>query len=279
MKKILLTSILIATSLYAAPVESTAVRDQTYTNDIMNSTNKLDFQNNKEASQVGGQLLMGDDVTIFNIPMSFKVIDQVSIDLNAPIVNIKNATSFGGPDTPDYTDIGDISIAANYRYGDFKAEEGLHLATLRYKSTTGDVTRFLGTGKPSYTLAYNFAKEISEFILNAYASYTLNDKLVLGDSISLMVGGSHQSFLFEEVRTNVKLSYLDIAIEGFIPGYTQANLWLEFSSKTLVEGMHLGAGIKIPLIDDVNNFGGVTTDGTNGLMLYISTANFFSQTN
>ena len=276
MKKVLLLSLLATISLYASKLESTSVRDQTYTNDIVNSVNKLDFQNGETKSQVSGQFIISEDIMIINIPMSYKIIDSVTVDVNVPIVNVKNASTVGTANF-DSTSFGDISLAANYKFGDYNATAGLHLATLRYKGTTGDVTRGLGTGKPAYTLGYNFAKNISTFRVNGYASYTLNDKSILGDAMSIMAGGSHQCFLYDKLRTNVKLSYLEIPKEGAIAGYTQANLWLEFTSKTLVDGMNLGAGLKVAIIDDVNTLGG-TIDGKNRFMLYISTANLFPQT-
>ena len=272
MKKVLLVSMLASVGLFAFPSDSTLISDQTSTNDIMNVSNKIDFVSGKNEKQVGGQLIFAEDLMILNVPMSFRMNDAVTVDLNVPIINAQ-----GGSGVADSTDIGDVSIGANYQSGDYTSDTGLHLTTIRYKSTTGDATRFLGSGKPAYTVAYNYAKNNSdELRLNAYASYTLNDKFVTGDAISLMGGATYK--LSDQRDAHVKLSYLDTAQEGFNNGYTEANLWLEVSSKDLVEGMHLGAGIKVPIIDDINFPGGVTVDGLNSVVFYISTTSFFPET-
>lgn len=111
MKKILLTSLLTGMSLFAS--EHSIIADQTQTNDIINSVDKLNFVNGNQKTQVSGQFLITQDLSIINIPMSFRIVDKITVDVNIPIINIRYPKTV----LSDTTALGDISVGANYRYG------------------------------------------------------------------------------------------------------------------------------------------------------------------
>ncbi len=69
---------------------------------------------------------------------------------------------------------------------------------------------------------------------------------------------------FFEIITNAKITYFNSG------DYSAADIWVEWSSKKIVDGVPLSAGFKVPLYND---FDGNDVDKT--FLLYLSASSFF----
>ncbi len=167
------------------------------------------------------------------------------------------------------------------------ALSGLNVFTLLYKTTTGDENKGLGSGADAYSFAYKFAKRVGgKYAIHALGSYTLNNdytnqwntNIDYGDSYLVVLGGSMPCLLFEKVTTSAKLMYFhadDTSFSGFESGKTDAvDLWIQRDSVHLVSGVPLGAGIKIPIMSEIDTGGGLTNDDTT-FSFYVSVSGLF----
>lgn len=270
MKKILLATALSTATLFGVEMhESTdavIVAEPTTINEVSISVVRTDFATTNQTAMAMAQYINNGDVSIVNIPLGYNITDNIGLEAGVPIVDTE---TFAGDEE---TGLGDISIGANYHFGRFSDSSGFNMTTLRYKSTTGDEDKALGTGEEAYTLSHNFAKEVGAgFRLHAMAAYTLNTGEVVGDAYTAMLGTSRPCLLVDNYRTNVKLAYLEIEENDYdTNGVTNIDFWLEFSS----EKMPLAFGVKVPLVSEISSYG-TTTDADKTVMFYLSAGSFF----
>ena len=301
MKKILLTSLALTASVLASPyscdphqeecsTEGVVIADQTTVNEVVTSTSRMDLANDSsKTAVVGGEYIHTGDIKIVNIPMGYNITQNIGLEASVPFVSVSDyplwdaaSSSFIGQDNMG---LGDISIGANYHFGSYESDYGLNVTTFRYKTSTGDETKGLGLGKDAYTLSHNIAKEMGFARVHGLLAYTLNDDTVLGDSLTAMVGFSRPCLLSDKVRTNMKLTYYNlentIRDDGFLntPEYKKIDFWLEFNSDRLISGIPIGAGIKIPIVDEVTTMlwdgTSKTLDGSKTVLFYLSVGSFF----
>jgi len=271
MKKITLGLVACSALLMASPHHApdfptelvTMIGNQGLVNDVIDHMNQVDMAN-KPAGTTGvtGQIVAGgDNVNLFNVSVRHNFNANVGVDFKLPVVMSEGDY---GMESWDETGIGDISVAANYHFGTPASEYGTNITTLRYKSTTGDDEKYVGSGEGAFTLSHKIAKDLQNgFSFHGLASYTLNDGEV-EDSMLFMVGTSHQCLLSDKAVTNAKFTYFD---DG---DTTVADIWLEWNSDKVFAGIPVGAGIKIPIIDEYMDY-----DGTKAVMVYLSTSGFF----
>ena len=279
MKKIIVASVLASAALFAYPhgfelesenTDNAVVAEQTTVNDITVSNIRTDFALGTHTAMASAQYIHNGDVSILNIPVGYNITDNIGVEANIPFVQVKS----------DFADtergIGDISVGANYHFGSYESTSGLHLTTLRYKSTSGDEEKGLGIGKAAYTLSHSFAKELGAgFRGHAYAAYTLNDEEVLGDAYNVMLGASRPCLLNEKFRTNVKFAYFNMKENEYdTNGLKTADVWLEWNTQSLLKNVPLGFGVKIPLVNEVTSWG-TTTDADKTVLFYLSAGSFF----
>jgi len=293
MKKVILISLFASASLFASSyhcneynqeectTESvTVVADQSALNEIIISPAKMSLANNDKKAAVSAQFIYSGDVSVINIPAGYNITDNIGIEASLPIVKVSNY----GFLNESNSGLGDISVGVNYHFGNFSSEYGLNISTFRYKTTTGDENKGLGLGKSAYTLSHNFAKDLAYFRAHALFSYTLNDEKVMGDSLTAMVGFSRPCLLNDKIRTNMKLTYFntdETTQNGFTnsSGFKKVDFWLAFNSDTFFKGIPVGAGIKIPIIDEVSytDFSGLshTINANKTILFYLSAGSFF----
>ena len=279
MKKIVVATTLASVALLAEPymphfseenTDAVIVAEQTTVNDITVSNVRSDFALGTHTSMASAQYINNGDVSILNIPVGYNITNNIGLEANIPFVQVKS----------DFADtqrgIGDVSVGMNYHFGSYRSVSGLHLTTLRYKSTSGDEEKGLGTGKAAYTLSHSFTKELgADFRGHALASYTFNDEEVLGDSYNVMLGVSRPCLLNDKLRTNVKFAYFNMKENEYeMNGITTADVWLEWNTQSLLTNVPLGFGVKIPLVNEISSFG-TTVDADKTVFFYLSAGSFF----
>lgn len=247
---------------------TTTTAEPTTVNTIINNTNRVEFSQSGDIASASAQLINSGDVTMLNIPLAYNVTNNIGLEAGVPLA--KNKSNSG---------IGDVTLGVNYHFGHYGSAYGANVTTFTYKTTTGDENKGLGLGKPSMTLAHTFAKDLTTtYRFAALLSYTLNDDAALGNAMSAMIGGSRPCLLSNKVRTNAKVTYYKIDALNkpviSIPGLTSVDFWLEFSSDKLVNGVPLGAGVKVPLINQFE-FQSKTYDAEKYVLFYLSASSFF----
>lgn len=269
MRKILLAATLSTASLFGVSLydntDAVVIAEPATINEVSIATVRTDFASNKQTAMAMAQYIHSGDVSVVNIPLGYNVTQNIGLETGIPIVQNKTFAN-------DETGLGDISVGVNYHFGDFSSASGLNMTTLRYKSSTGDENKGLGTGEDAYTLSHNFAKEVGAgFRLHALAAYTLNGGEIVGDSYNAMLGASRTCLLEESLRTNVKVTYLHMDENDYdFNGLTSLDVWLEWNSKN----MPLGFGVKIPVINETSSFG-TTMDADKTVLFYVSAGSFF----
>ena len=193
-------------------------------------------------------------------------------EVNMPLVSANNAYN---PITYRFEDnmgLGDISFGVNYHLGALTAPAGLHIATLLYKTATGDANKGLGSDVDAISLSYKFTKIIGvKYTANTLFSYTLNDDTVSGDAYMAMLGGSMPCLFSDKVSTSTKLTYFAVADNKYNFGeVNSADLWVQWDTDKSVTGVPLGFGIKVPIINEID---GLDTDKT--VMFYLSLTSLF----
>jgi hypothetical protein len=272
MKKILLATTLSAASLFGVHLydntDAVVVAEPAAVNEVSISTVRTDFAASKVTALAMAQYIYSGDFAVVNIPAGYNIDKNIGIEGAFPIV--QNTSKM--PTGKDEMGIGDITIGANYHFGSYSSSSGFNMTTLRYKSTTGDENKGLGTGEASYTLSHNYAKDVgSGFRVHAMAAYTLNGGEVVGDAINAMVGASRTCVLEKDYRTNVKMTFLQIQENDYDSnGVNSIDIWLDLSSKK----MPLNFGIKVPLINETS-IGGSTVDADKTILLYVGAGSFF----
>ncbi len=274
MKKIalslLMASVIVLGSEEGTSDSTTYIINQSTVNDVVNSTNRVDFATSKERFSAGVELVYTENVTIVNIPLSANIGSHYGVEANIPVV--KATDPFTGDEN---TGLGDISVGGNYHFGKPSQKFGNNITTFIYKTTTADEKKGLGAQEPAYTLSHRITKDITHtFQGNALVSYTINDEKDAGNAYMLMVGGSRPCMLNSNIRTNVKLTYFHSDSHdwfGFDVGeVNSADFWIGWNSKKIIKDVPLGFGIKIPLMNEVD---GKSKDET--MLFYLSASNFF----
>ena len=228
-----------------------------HSNDIIDHSNQIEFANQGAgAMALTGALSLGSDVKLIDVVPRYNPTGNLGFDARLPIVNNSNTDKFG---------IGDISLSGNYHFGNLDSEYGTNITTLRYKASTGSDTDGLGTGEGSITLTHTLAKNLDgDLRLHGLLTYAMNMGDI-DDAIALMGGVSHTG-LINNVASNAKFTYYT---QG---DFTAADLWVELSSKKLIDGVPLATGLKIPLIDSYDG-----TDLDKYFLLYASFTGFFDK--
>lgn len=271
MKKISLAVLLSFSLLYSSEFDwektdgEVYIGSQSIVNDVIGSTNKIDFINSNQDMGVSGQFISAGDISILNIPLSYSLDEEYSLELTTPVISSKSNVS---GDT--LTGIGDISLGGSYYFGKPSDKKGSNITTLTYKSTTGAEEKALGSYTSSLTISQRVTKDINDKMqVNGFASYTLDNS---ADSTLFMIGGSHPCLLSDKVTTSAKITYLhiDSASSVFYTAVESVDLWLGWSSNKLVVNTPLGFGLKLPII---NEKGGDSKDKT--VLFYLSASSFF----
>lgn len=231
---------------------------ETFKNDIIDHSNQVEFANRGEgAMAVTGAVSIGKDIKLIDVVPRYNPTGNLGFDARLPVMQNSNTDKFG---------IGDISLSGNYHFGNLDSEYGTNISTLRYKASTGSDTDELGTGEGSITLTHTLAKNIEgDMRIHGLLSYAMNMGDI-DDAIALMAGVSHQGLLPDVGVVNAKFTYYN---QGDV---TAADLWAEFSSTKLIDGVPLATGLKIPLIDSYNG-----KDLDKYFLLYASFTGFFDK--
>lgn len=215
------------------------ILDQTLVNDVIFDapTQTLDTQS------ASIQAIKNDNITVINIPYSMKIQDNLRVNFALPIVS-----------TDDDTGLGDISIGSEYTFGDTSWESGKNTTKIRYKSTTGDDKKALGSGESAFTLTHKMGKQLNNiYLVHGLISYTLNNGNY-GNSYTLLGGVQKPCIFNDKIDTNIKLSYFSSAETANLNDETtNIDLMAEFTSDKLVEGIPLGFGLKIPVSSEIGN--------------------------
>ena len=228
---------------------------QMFTNDIIDNTHQIEFANSDKQLGGTGTVEVGDDVDLLDLSVRYQPIDHLGFDARLPVISNDIADEFG---------VGDFSLSANYHFGQPDADFGTNITTLRYKTTSGNEDKGLGTGEGSFTLTHTTAMDIAGgFRLHGLLTYTLNSGDI-DDSFGVMFGGSHECLLSEYVTTNAKITYFDQ------DKLSVADFWIEWSTKKIIPGAPLSAGLKIPMI---NKFDGDSLHKP--FLFYVSASGFF----
>ena len=301
MKKIILISLFTSASLLASAYSCgehhqeecktdtvTVVADQSVVNEVVSNPARMSLANNNKKAAVNAQFIYSGDVTVINLPAGYNVTNNIGVELNVPMVSVSNFNVWNPltfqNEKESNMGLGDISFGANYHFGNYDADYGVNVSTFRYKTTTGDEKKGLGLGKNAYTFSHNFAKDTQYLRVHALLSYTLNDDKVLGNALMAMAGISRPCLLNDKLRTNIKLTYfnLDETTQNNFTnssGFKKVDLWIAFNSDKLFLGIPVGAGIKIPIVDEVSfkDLSGVnqTTNGSKTILFYLSAGSFF----
>lgn len=231
---------------------------ETYKNDIVDHTNQIEFANKGEdAMGIGGSIGIGKKIKWIDIVPRYNPTGNIGLDARLPLVQNSETDKFG---------IGDFSISGNYHFGNLNSEYGTNITTLRYKSATGDLKDGTGTGESAISLTHTLAKNIgSDLRVHGLAQFTYN----MGDvenSIAIMGGLSHTELIPQTAVANVKFTYYHQ------DKLTVADLWMELSSSTVVPDVPLSAGLKIPIMNDLDG-----ADPEKYFMLYATMHSFFDQ--
>jgi len=289
MKRVILSTILASATLFASSdgdsAESTTlVANQSSVNEVVTTTAIVATKvyakpSAKNVNVVAAQALYSDKVKIINIPFSYDITKQISVIGALPLVQnkgINNKTNIG---------LGDISLGMSYTSGAIK--KGMNIATLRYKSTTGDEDSGLGAGTDAITLSDNFTQKINAFMLNANVAYTFNsigiqsedkDHMTHGDAYMMTLGASRKCLLNDKVITSVKLAYFhsDNNSDNFggkVGETTASDLWVEWFSNKYANNLPISGGIKIPIQSATKTWGGTNHDTT--FQFYVSAATLY----
>lgn len=230
---------------------------ETYKNDIIDHTNQIDFANKGEgAAAVTGTLTLDEDIKLIDVVPRYNPTGNIGLDMRLPVLQNSNSDEFG---------IGDISASGNYHFGNLDSEYGTNITTLRYKASTGDENKGLGSGESSITLTHTLAKNLeNDLRFHGFLTYSMNMGDV-DDSIALMGGVSHMGLMPNVAVANTKFTYFkqdDLSV---------ADIWVELSSSKIVDGVPLSTGFKIPLINEADGY-----DGDKTFMLYASMTGFFN---
>ena len=266
MKKITLAllasaSLLMASDHHEEP-NNELVTYQTFTNDIIDNTNQVEFVNSGKKMGATGIVGVGDKHNIIDLALRYQPIDHLGFDIRLPIQD---------NDFTDETGIGDASVSVNYHFGQFADTFGTNIFTFRYKSTSGDEDKGLGTGEDAYTLTYTMANEITDdvrfyglltYTMNPgeYTDSTTGTVIDYDDSYAGMLGASYES----TVSTNAKVTYFgqdDLSVSDF---------WIELSTKKVIPNVPLAIGVKIPITNKDDNF-----DYDKTYLFYLSVSSFF----
>lgn len=231
---------------------------ETFKNDIIDHSNQVEFANKGEGSAaIGGALGLGNDVKWLDIVPRYNPTGNIGLDARLPMVQNSDSDEFG---------IGDISLSGNYHFGNLDSEFGTNITTLRYKASTGEETDGLGTGEGAISLTHTLAKNLGDGLrFHGLAQYTMNMGDI-DDAIALMGGVSHTELVPDMAVLNAKFTYFQM------DKLSVADLWIESSSTTIVPGVPLSAGLKIPLINDYDG-----ADPDKYFMLYATMHSFFDE--
>ena len=281
MNKKIVLSILAATSLLYgyndgydsddSSEESTLVKNQTVVNNIIADATKTDLAENDKHAGMGGttkrfaataQYIYSDKINIFNIPLGMNVGYGFGVEVNVPVVLVDKEAS---PTGENESGLGDISAGINYHYGFMAAPSGLSIFTVLYKTTTGDEKKGLGSGADAYSFSYKYAKSFGKYALHALGNYTINNtydgtgwSVDYGDSYMAMIGGSMPCLLSDKVTTSAKLNYFhgDENENSWGTEFGKVDtvdLWVQWDTTELIKNVPLGAGVKIPLMNEVDD--------------------------
>ncbi|MBU1658270.1 hypothetical protein KKG72_04360 [bacterium] len=272
MKKISLSMLAASTLLFGFQYDyettefQTYVTNQTVVNEVVSDTAMVDFATSDKTVGVTAQYIYAGDVSILNIPLSLNIGSNFGLDAMLPLIKIKNSST-----GDDNTGIGDISVGGNFHFGMPSDVSGINVTSLRYKTTTGDDTKGLGSGYDAYTLSHRITKNIGDrFQANGLLSYTLNDEKISGNSYLVMAGGSMPCLFWDKVRTHAKITYFGVeALSGFGEVKT-ADFWLGWNSDKIAQGIPLGIGVKIPLINELDG-----KEKNKTVLFYLSASSFF----
>ncbi len=241
------------------------IENQVVVNEIIGGTSKVEFIDSDKEVGVGAKFINVGDINILNFPLNYSLDSNYALELNFPLVS--NRDSVAGE---RWTGVGDISFGANYHTGSALDERGSNISTITYKSTTGSDSKGIGAAVTSLTFSHRIARDYDEMIrLYGFASYTLSNT---ADSTMLMFGGSRPCLLNDKLTTNIKLTYfhIDSLVTLADTEVDTLDLWASWTSKKLVDGLPLGFGFKLPLI---NTRGGDSQDKT--ILFYLSASSFF----
>ena len=262
MKKITLSLVLATAFLLASDHHHISTSElatlETFKNDIIDHSNQIEFANKgADAMAITGAISIGSDIKLIDVVPRYNPTGNLGFDARLPIMQNSESDEFG---------IGDISLSGNYHFGNLDSEYGTNISTLRYKASTGSDTDGLGTGEGSITLTHALAKNLEgDLRVHGLLTYAMNMGDI-DDAIALMGGMSHKGLMPSVGVANTKLTY-------FTQGdFTAADLWVELSSKKLIDGVPLSTGLKIPLIDSYDG-----SDLDKYFLLYASFTGFFDK--
>jgi hypothetical protein len=280
MKKIVLATIVLVSSSWAySPYSSegeTLIGDQSQVTTIVNNpvSTAITLKSKNKTSSAAGDVITSGDVKLVNIPIAYKLSDNLMVVGAVPYLKV-----------PGNSGLGDASIGVNYLKG--KDASDMIAAEARLKIATGDETNGLGTGADSLLFAGTYSKAKGEYTVLATGSYTLNSifsanvptytgETTYGDVINVSAGVSRECIFSKKVITSARISYMsqeadETTVFSHNNATTNIDLWLNWSSDKIVENVPLKWGVKIPLQakTDNNNF---TYDKE--ILFYISAAGF-----
>ena len=264
-------SLLLTSSLFAVTEdygESTSLLVNQTASTVVSSTTKVNLDTANASASLGAQSLIGSNIKVINIPISYALTDGFAAHVNIPLVQNRAAIDTTGNFSTE-TGMGDISLAGSYNFGKVDGY-GKSDIKVQYKSSTGgDLHDGLGSGSENITYSYAYFKSSNGYDYNADFSYIMNsisdatffgNTLEYGDAYQLFLSASHASWIIPQSTTSLKLSYSDtsestttgtgIGGGGDGNGLTSTDLWLEWKNTTWIPFTPIAFGLKIPLAQD-----------------------------
>ncbi|RLA72663.1 MAG: hypothetical protein DRG24_02345 [Epsilonproteobacteria bacterium] len=241
---------------------------QTFTNDIIDNTTQVEFANSDKKMGATAIVGVGDEHNVLDLALRYQPINHLGFDIRLPIVD---------NEVTDENGIGDFSASANLHFGKFSDTMGTNIFTFRYKSTSGDEEKGLGSGADAYTVTYTMANDLSSHIrFYLLGTYTFNSDddsdsknvIEYEDAYAGMLGLSYES----TVSTNTKVTYFEQDIPGGADTLTVADFWLEFSTKKIVPNVPMALGVKIPIVSEYDKD---LIDLDKTYLFYFSMSSFF----
>lgn len=285
MKKILLSSALVTATLFGATYTEgeshTLIVNQNTINDVLDvpqiTESKVVKADGSKVEQVqiqmsaAGQYVTTAGVSILNIPISYKLSDSMTMDITIPHLSVDTGAGVN-------SGLGDMAFGTTIQLKDAPKILGDNRVQIKYKTTSGDSSRGLGSGATNIMLSHKLNKMFTTASLSTAISYTQNSETVTnikyGDAVSWAVGGKYYNIANQNVDLSAKFSYFHMANHVLNTGVgfgetLVTDIWLEASTSRYM-GLPIAVGLKIPMDAEVSGVGIDTSTS-----VYVSIAGMF----
>lgn len=202
---------------------------------------------------VSQQYLYTPNASIINLPAQFDVIKGMKVLVSVPLIRYEDLAG------KIQSGVGDVGLGVNYHVKQLDAKYGMHIIQIKYKSTTGDAAKSLGSGASNFMFSHKFNMIFEDSTIDTAFSYTSNGSYNgtdYGNATSFVFSGTAKSLFKRPIEGTLKLSYfksenntVGTAVFGKT---TNVDLWIEFASSAYFH-TPLSFGLKLPLYAEANN--------------------------